>query len=112
MPAAGRARAIADAFAHGCPLVDCRGERTLVMDSPPVLYRHGRTDAPGAVHVMVRLYDHDGTEIPIDSHRVVVNPPVTVVRDGVLIDDPVQAFWAALWRSVRASPNPAGWRTP
>lgn len=104
-----------------------REGKTLVFERKPEFILNKRGEIVG-VDAMVRMFDADGTEIPIDPHRVIVNPP-TVPRSGIqetdtgqkddlgraivtrkLTPDPALAWEEAVWDSVLAAPNPGGWR--
>ena len=106
-----------------------RGSRRLVFDGPrvPVL---DKTGTLVGVSVTVRLFE-GATEIPIDPHRVIINPPTVPRANLTYVDDPsgevdkhgvrVQrrvvglpspeaALIEAVWDSVEATPSPSGWR--
>lgn len=105
-----RADLVRDACAevwHGDGSLDVvRDGYTLVFDHQPD-YIYGADGQIIGVDAWVRLYGPDGQEVPVDPHRRIVNPPT--VHQGET--DPAAAFRAAVWDSVRDSPNPDGWRT-
>lgn len=122
MAASARALVVRDALA-GAATEDVRGGRRIVLDSPVGLIRNKRGDVIG-VDAWVRLFEGKD-EVPIDPHRIVINPPTHVVVDGRegidveqgefverrTVEAPQEAFWEALWDSVTSTPNPRGWRT-
>lgn len=122
-----RADAVRNAIAqrwagNGRKLESVRNGRRLVFTSQPEFIRNATGDVVG-VDAWVRLYDGDGKELPIDPHRIIVNPPViprsgikeTVDAKGkatrVLTPSPYEAFIEAVWDSVESQPNPSGWNT-
>lgn len=84
-----------------------RDGKRLVFTAEPDYIRNSAGEIIG-VDAWVELYDASGNEIPIDPHRRIINPP-TVPRSGA--DDPVEAFFEAVFDSVDDAPNPQGWRT-
>lgn len=100
-----------------------RDGRRLVLSAPPGLV-YDANGEPSGVDAWVRLFE-GGRELPVDPHRIFINPPTGVVvddRDGFDIatgkfvkpqsrQDPKAAFWNILWDSVTGTPNPRGWRT-
>lgn len=104
-----------------------RGARRLEFYRPPGVITGEDGEIIG-VDAWVRLYNvNTGAEIRIDPHRRIVNPP-TVPSAGVLevpdptpeepgrtrrelVVDAAEAFVEAVIDSIRAAPNPAGWRT-
>ena len=131
MTSAERALAVRAAFqSKAIGHVVRRGRQSLVFDElpTPVLDKDGLVIG---VSVMVRLFE-DATEIPIDPHRVIVNPPTVPRANQTYVDDPsgevdkhglpVQkrvvglpnpeaALIEALWDSIDLTPNAKGWRT-
>lgn len=106
-----------------------RAGRRLVFDGPPVPVLD-KAGVMVGVSVMVRLFE-GATEIPIDGHRVIINPPTVPRANLTYVDDPsgevdkhglpVQrrvvgapdpeaALIEAVWDSVEATPNAKGWR--
>lgn len=105
-----------------------RGLMTLTMDGPPEdIYNH-RGD-PVGVGTMLRAF-RDGSELHVDPHRVITNPPALVgsgifdpvietrpggrtetVQRERMREDPVEAWLRTLEDSLRTAPNPAGWNT-
>lgn len=112
-----------------------RGSFRLVFDElpTPVLDKQGQVVG---VSVMVRLFD-GLTEVRIDPHRVIINPPtvpranLTYVDSGatdargellrdkygellkrrvVGVPNPEAALVEALWDSIDGTPNAKGWR--
>lgn len=95
---------------------------TLFLDAAPALI----TNADGAIvgiDAMVRLFQN-GNELPVDPHRICINPPLQVVtaparynqsgemtRDRAVRLDPEAAYWEWLWANVLEVSNPKGWRT-
>jgi len=122
-----RALAVRDAFVGKAkPYATIRGSRRLVFDEMPTPMLNKRGEVIG-VSVMVRLFDGP-TEIRIDPHRVIINPPLVpranlTYVDGVNIDGnpikrrvvgaqaPEAALVEAIWDSVESAPNAKGWRT-
>lgn len=82
-----------------------KGDLTLVIDEVGLFINH-RTQEPTGVDAWVRLFHH-GSELPVDPHRIFINPPLIHNR----IYDPRAAFEHILWQSVIGTPNPKGWRT-
>lgn len=82
-----------------------RGNLTLVIDEVGLFINHRSIEATG-VDAWVRLFKN-GAEVPVDPHRIFINPPLIHNR----IYDPRAAFEAILWDSVLGTPNPKGWRT-
>ena len=82
-----------------------KGPLTLVIDEVGLFINH-RTQEPTGVDAWVRLFK-DGSEMPVDPHRIFINPPLIHNR----IYDPRTAFEVILWQSVLNVPNPRGWRT-
>lgn len=78
----------------------------------------GPSPVEGGFEVWAQLYEGD-VEVPMDQHRVFINPPTKVViKDKVILDaetgefeervvreDPAEAFWTILWDSVLTTPN-------
>lgn len=101
-----------------------RGGFTLVFDREPALVLD-KAGEPIGVDAWLRLYDAKGVEVPIDPHRVILNPPLhprsdvteTVARDGTRTRKiaPVseqgkrEAFYESLWDSVLGQPHAEGW---
>lgn len=104
--------------AHKRRRVHVQGKRRLVFDEPVQPYLHPTTGEPVGVHAMIRLFDGD-EEIPIDPHRIFINPPVHVEDPATELGDesapvrvdPKRAFLNAIWESVDDIPHPEGWRT-
>ena len=99
--------------------------RLEIRKAPDFIYDKG--GGVVGVDAWVRLFEGD-KELRIDPHRRIVNPPtvprsgVRRVEDGVdekgkpkfrreIIQDPVEAFYEAVWDSVIDTPNEKGWRT-
>lgn len=82
-----------------------KGGLTLVIDEVGLFINH-RTQEPTGVDAWVRLFK-DGSELPVDPHRIFINPPL--IHDRIY--DPRTAFEVILWQSVLNVPNPKGWRT-
>jgi len=82
-----------------------KGGLTLVIDEVGLFINH-RTQEPTGVDAWVRLFK-DGSELPVDPHRIFINPPL--IHDRIY--DPCTAFEVILWQSVLNVPNPKGWRT-
>lgn len=82
-----------------------KGGLTLVIDEVGLFINH-RTQKPTGVDAWVRLFK-DGSELPVDPHRIFINPPL--IHDRIY--DPRTAFEVILWQSVLNVPNPKGWRT-
>ena len=82
-----------------------KGGLTLVIDEVGLFINH-RTQEPTGVDAWVRLFK-DGSELPVDPHRIFINPPL--IHDRIY--DPRAAFEVILWQSVLNVPNPKGWRT-
>lgn len=108
----------------GAKLERRRGGMTMVVTQEPELILNGAGDVIG-VDAWIQVFDAKGQEVPVDPHRRIINPP-TVPRAGVtvrenpddpdspireLAEDPLEAFWEAVWDSVEEAPNPKGWRT-
>lgn len=104
-----------------------RDGQTLIFDRKPEFILNKQGEIIG-VDAMVRLF-RDGEEVPIDPHRVIINPP-TVPRANLtyfdVIDNetgvvtkervigainPAAAWEEAVWDSVIGMPNAKGWRT-
>jgi hypothetical protein len=83
----------------------------------------GPSPVEGGFEVWAQLYEDD-VEVPMDQHRVFINPPTQVMVDDrvgidvetgefitpVVRNDPAGAFWTVLWDSILANPNPRGRR--
>lgn len=91
----------------------------LVVDQQPEFIYNRQEEVVG-VDAWVRLFRSDGKEVRIDPHRRIINPPtvpranVTLSEDGStreVIESPTEAFYEAIWDSVREVPNRKGWRT-
>lgn len=82
-----------------------KGPLTLVIDEVGLFINH-RTQEPTGVDAWVRLF-MNGSELPVDPHRIFINPPL--IHDRIY--DPRTAFEVILWQSVLNVPNPKGWRT-
>lgn len=126
-------RASVQAAWRGNPLpYDAPGGLTVVLDAPPALIMDAKQQQVIGLDAMVRLFDAQGREQPIDPHRRCVNPPMLVpdllaASQTVLIDDPVMgkikslrpaykrdpqaAYIAWLTESVTETPHPRGFGT-
>ncbi|MGD9889877.1 MAG: hypothetical protein AB7U18_01110 [Dehalococcoidia bacterium] len=82
-----------------------KGPLTIVIDEVGLFINH-RTQEPTGVDAWIRLFK-DGSELPVDPHRIFINPPL--IHDRIY--DPRTAFETILWQSVIGTPNPRGWRT-
>jgi hypothetical protein len=81
-----------------------QSRRTLVFYQQPQLTLDGK-----GIECWVRLLDRNGNVIPIDEHRIIINPP-TVPRAGIRADgnhvkDVGQALLEALLDSIAAMPG-------
>jgi hypothetical protein len=81
--------------------VSTRGKRSLTIESGPDPVTNEAGEVIG-IEVMLTLRDGVGI-VPIDPHRVVINPP-TKHEDR---EDPEGALWAVLWESVEETPGEA-----
>lgn len=86
------------------------GRRLEIMAEPEIIYDR-RSGAEVGIQVIARLFDADGTEIPIDPVRRFENPPTEVATPEGQPNkvDPVAAFWSILWDQVEDFPAPEGW---
>lgn len=82
-----------------------KNDLTLVIDAVGLFINHRTQEATG-VDAWVRLFRH-GKEVPVDPHRIFINPPLIHSR----IFSPNAAFEVILWDSVLSIPNAKGWRT-
>ena len=104
-------------------LMQRRRELTLHLDAEPALIVN-KMGAVVGIDAMVRLFSAQGDELPVDPHRVCINPPTqivvkdtehdaagNVVNERILRPAPEEAYWEWLWQSVTEVPNERGWRT-
>lgn len=89
---------------HG-PLTMHRDGITVVFDERPVLLTDRYGNITG-IDAMVRAF-RGSRELRIDPHRRFYNPPL--LHDGAI--DPLGAYRAMLFDSIRDTPAPQGWRT-
>lgn len=103
----------------GHRLEKVRDGHKLIIDQEPG-YIYNKQDEIVGVDAWVKLYGPDGNEVKIDPHRRIINPPtvpranVTLSEDGnsrEVTQNPVSAFYEAVWDSVLGTPNKKGWRT-
>jgi hypothetical protein len=92
------------------PLADRRGAETLIVDERPHEVFNGAGDLVG-LGFKVRLFRR-GREVPIDGHRLIVNPPVNVPEGDSYREDPGRAALDAVWDSIKTAPNSRLWRKP
>lgn len=84
-----------------------RGTQRLIFDKPPTPVKNKAGEVVG-VEVWVRLFQ-GATEIPIDPHRVIVNPPTVPRSNLTYIDDPsgeVDKNGLRVQKRVVGLPNP------
>ena len=110
-----RALSALQAFGRGSSepwqrIVDRRGSETLYVDERPHEVFNKAGDLVG-VGFVVRLFRR-GREVPIDGHRLIINPPGLVPDGDGFRPDPLRAGLDAVWDSVKAAPNPQMWRKP
>jgi hypothetical protein len=88
---------------------DSDGKRLVITRAPEVIRNQGGLEVGIEVHV--RLFDHDGVEIPIDPVRRFINPPTELAtpEGEPNVKDPAVALWTILWDSVDTAPNPEAW---
>src|SRR3990167_11313193 len=100
-----RALAVRDAFtARADGLVIARDRQSLVFDEIPRLVLNQRGELVG-VSVMVRLF-LGGTEVRIDPHRMILNPP-TVPRARLTYEDAIDNDTGAIVkRRIVGAPDP------
>lgn len=113
-------RAAVDSLFTSDGLTVNRGDLEIRFDARPQLIRDRSGEVIG-VDAMVRVF-RGGRELPVDPHRVCINPPLQipvavagaddVVRDGVILRlDPAAAYLQWLESSIREFPNSRGFRT-
>ncbi len=79
----------------------------LVIEEGPRAVRTAKGAVKGFA-VSVRLFEGK-VEVPVDRHRVFINPPLNIFEDGKLVYSPRAALWEILWESVLTNPAPEGW---
>ncbi len=84
-----------------------REDRKLIIEGHPRPVRNGKGVIVGLA-VSVRLYEK-GIEVPIDPHRVFINPPLRTKEGDKLIQSPNAVLWSILWESVETNPASEGW---
>lgn len=97
--------AIDAAWPEDGPLTMHRDGVTVVFDEKPVLLTDRYGNITG-IDAMVRAF-RGSRELRIDPHRRFYNPPL--LHEGAA--DPLGAYRAMLFDSIRDTPAPQGWRT-
>ncbi len=85
-----------------------RNGRRLVIERGPSAVRNDAGEVVG-VSVYVRLFE-GRVEVPIDRHRIFINPPIQLIKNGKRVRKPIETFWSILWESVETNPASEGWR--
>lgn len=99
---------LADAGKVSYPATYSKGIYRLVIDREPLPVMNDAGAVIG-VDVSVRLFRRR-YEMPIDGHRVIINPPQAVEHGKE--PSPNKALVTALWDSVLNTPNAHMWRKP
>src|SRR3990167_9889956 len=104
MPDNARARAVINSFVpRVAGFFVTKGGRRLVFDQlpAPVIGKQGELVG---IDVMVRLFD-GATEVRIDPHRVIINPP-TVPNANVTFVDGIDNFGLPIRTRIVGAPDP------